>query len=178
MKKRVSPRRRVCFRTCSCACLSSCAGVLLIVGCGLVSLSSSGVSGGGAGLGTRGSMTCTVARLWGESLHHPGWGGCLLVLCLSVFVSVCLWVCGGAGAGGGWVPARAVSVCLRVCLPASVWLCAQSLKVLGSVLRHPWEKCWGSPWDIWGESPHKPEGSFGNCLGNPSQNCEKGLGRP
>ena len=108
--------------------------------------------------------------LWGESLHHPGGEGgpCLLVLCLSVFVSVCLWVCGGAGAGGGWVPARAVSVCLRVCLPASVWLCAQSLEVLWKALRHPWEKCWGSPWDIWGESPHKPGGSFGNCLGNPS----------
>ena len=118
--------------------------------------------------------------LWDESLHHPGGEGgpCLLVLCLSVFVSVCLWVCGGAGAGGGWVPARAVSVCLRVCLPASVWWCAQSLKVLGSVCDILGRNA-GAVLGIFGASPlTNLGGPSGIVWGTLRQNCDKGLGRP
>ena len=106
-------------------------------------------------------------------IPSPSWGGegggglpaRTLSVCLCVCLPLGVWWC---WCWCWWVPARAVSVCLRVFRPASVWLCAQSLEVLWKALRHPWEKCWGSPWDIWGESPHKPGGSFGNCLGNPS----------
>ena len=118
--------------------------------------------------------------LWGESLHHPGGEGgpCLLVLCLSVFVSVCLWVCGGAGAGaGGWL--------LALCLSAFVSVCV----LLCGCARNS-SKSWGVFCDILGRNAGAVLGIFGASpltnLGGPSgivwgtlrQNCEKGLGRP
>ena len=118
--------------------------------------------------------------LWGESLRHPGGEGgpCLLVLCLSVFVSVCLWVCGGAGAGAG-------GCLLALCLSAFVSVCL----LLCGCARNP-SKSWGVFCDILGKNAGAVLGIFGASpltnLGGPSlivwgtlrQNCEKGLGRP
>ena len=90
----------------------------------------------------------------------------MLVLCLSVFVSVCLWVCGGAGAGGGGCLlalclSAFVSVCLLLCggarNPSKSWgvfatslgeMLGQSLGYLGRVP----SQTWGVLRELFGES--------------------------
>ena len=106
--------------------------------------------------------------LWGESLHHPGGGGVLartVCVCLCVCLPLGVWWCWC----WCWVGACSRCVCLPSCLSACFCVVVRAIpeKSWGVFCDILEKKCWRSPWDIWGESPHKPGGSFGNCLGNP-----------